>query len=235
MTMTLRRLCDGVFFNDGAIGEQEISHCGTRLFRFMDRFYLRCPPDELEPDEVSALCRERAKSTGLITQTNQTVREIFKRLVYVLKPSRFLEIGAGSNPILSPADSLIRDTHYVRSDADAGQAKGLTEFSLDSGLNYHDDHLDLAAAVFVLHFRFYEGQIAELQRCLKTTGAFVANVYSRSNESRATLKRSFLAAGFQLAIIPDPHNLCRAHEYWIAAKREDSLVRHELVLRSILG
>lgn len=235
MTMTLRRLCDGVFFNDGAIGDQEISHCGIRLLRFMDRFYLRCPPDELEPDEVSALCRERARSTGLITETNQKVKEIFKRLVYELKPFSFLEIGAGSNPILSPSDRLIRDTHYVRSDADADQAKGLTEFSVDSGLNYHNDHLDLAAAVFVLHFRFYEVQISELQRCLKTTGAFMANVYSRSNESRATLKQRFLDAGFQLAIIPDPHNLCKAHEYWIAAKQEESLARHEVVLRSILG
>lgn len=232
--MTLRRLCEGVFFNAGTIREQEISHDDTKLFRFMDRFYLRCPPDELEPDEVSALCRERAKSTELITETNQKVREIFRRLVYALKPSRFLEIGAGSNPILSPADDLIRETHYVRSDADTEQAKGLTEFSVDSGLNYHNDHLDLAAAVFVLHFRFYEAQIAELQRCLKPTGAFLANVYSRSNESRATLRESFLVAGFQLTIIPDPHNLCKAHEYWIAAKHKDSLERHERALKSIL-
>ncbi|SDZ64593.1 hypothetical protein SAMN05518854_109135 [Variovorax sp. YR266] len=228
-------ICDGVYRNDGACGPEEIDYKEDRLYRFMDKFYIRCSTDELTPVEVSELCRERALHPEVISSANEDVRNLFKSLIDKLGPTSFLEIGAGNNPILQEHESAVRNISYVRSDADPDLTNGKHVFSgLSSKLTHPSDHFQMAAAVFVLHFHFYVDQIAELYRCISPSGIFIANVYRRSPESREALANVLRKTGFFLLIEPDPRSLCRDHQYWIAGKDSGKVQEASIVLLALI-
>jgi len=232
----LENLHGRVFLKRGFTGEKEIIFEDKRFSRFMERFYICCATEELTPEEVSALCQERAKEPGAIGPANATVKDIFRALVEKIIPANFLEIGAGCNPILANSDPIVDRVRYVKSDADIYSANSLTMFSgQQCGLNFPQGYFDLAAAVFVLHFNFYENQIAELHRCLSVNGVFVANIYRRTADSRAALAAQFKKNGFLLKILPDPHNLCDHHEYWVLAKNIQALDTHQAELLAIIN
>jgi hypothetical protein len=198
----------------------------------MDKFYLRCEPDLLTAVEVSALCAERAKDPDVVLGPNEVVRGIFKKYISVLKPTRFLEVGAGNNPLFSDVEALEHGVEYSACDADPRYADVFSGQS--SNLNYPAGFFGMASAVFVLHFRFYPAQAAELFRCLDESGVFIANVYCRTSESRAMLARMFKDCGFCLSIVPDEKKICRDHEYWIMGKNETRVVEAALMFKSVL-
>jgi hypothetical protein len=213
----LYRICDGVYRNDGEKGEKEISYLDVTLIRFMDIFYIRCHPDELTPIEVSELCRERVKHPDTFLAVNGVVRQLFRDFIWKLSPTRILEIGAGDRPILSGVEASEQGILYTTADADP-DVEGCFFSGMNSRLDFPDSHFELATAVFVLHFHFYDAQIAELHRCLSSTGVFLANVYFRAKESREKLRQAFESKGLNLSVTPDPRGLCRDHEYWLAGK-----------------
>lgn len=221
----------------GLMGEEEITYENQRFSRFMKRFYVCCATEELTPEEVSALCQERAKQPDAIGPANAQVRGIFRELILTINPHTFLEVGAGCNPILANDDPIVSRVRYIKSDADINSADGLTVFSeKDCRLNYPSGHFELAAAVFVLHFNFYENQISELYRCLSADGAFVANIYRRTEGSRAALAENFTRNGFFIERLPDPYVACDNHEYWIFVKKEEMLGTYrEKLLKALAG
>src|SRR3990167_1114184 len=172
-------------------GPSETEYKGTKYFRFMDYFYIQTKHlDELTPEEVSNLCRARAKFPDLISQINIEVRSLFKALALEICPSSLLEIGAGRNPVF--AATATKDMHYVLSDAD----REVVEYHSNTdtkcyifsdaacALPCQEGYFEMIIAVFVLHFPFYEIQLRELYRSLKPSGVIVANVYRRSSEAR---------------------------------------------------
>lgn len=228
----LVKVCDGVYWNGGLEGDREIHISETKFVRFMDFFYLRCPPDELTHIEVSALCRKRLENPEIISPANNKVRDIFRNLIYALEPKTVLEVGAGNRPILSEGDPKAIGIKYTKADADPGFNN---EFSGNkSKLEFPDNYFDLAAAVFVLHFHFYEEQISELSRCLSIDGVFVANVYCRTQQSREKLKQSFEDKGLKVLTRNDFLELCRHHEFWIVGKDDQRLQVVSSVLDGIL-
>ena len=212
----------GVFrLASGSKGPKEIFHNGEKLFRFMDCLYVRQEHlEDLSPLEVTNLCRARAQYPSLIGGVNGEVKGIFSRLIHALSPSKLLEIGAGSNPVLAECPP---EMNYVTSDADADAGSGdqgsLIEFSdVHSHLPYQDEFFDMIVAVFVLHFRFYQAQVGELFRCMAKDGVFVANVYRRRQCSRMELQWGFESVGFSVVRISDPKQLCEMHEFWVVGK-----------------
>lgn len=231
----LENLCGRVYVKRGSIGEEVIICNNQRFSRFMKRFYLSCETEDLSPEEVSALCQERAKAPESIGNANAQVRGLFRSLIQNINPRKILEIGAGCNPILGEHDPILKHAKYVKSDADIESADDVTMFSRhDCGLDYPDGYFDLAAAVFVLHFNFYESQINELHRCLSADGVLIANVYRRSISSRKALSSRFEEKGFLIEALPDPISLCDLHEYWIIAKTQRALSTHRAELSTIL-
>ncbi|MDA8520202.1 hypothetical protein [Acidovorax sp. NCPPB 4044] len=225
-------VCDGIYRNDGDAGPKDVLFENQKLIRFMDKFYLRCDPEHLTAVEVSVLCAERAKDPSVVLGPNGDVRTIFKKYISLLQPKRFLEIGAGNNPIFSGVEAQELGVAYSTCDADPKYADLFSGQS--SELSYSDGFFDMASAVFVLHFRFYEAQVSELFRCLANSGIFVANVYWRSQESRKGLAKMFLDAGFSLSIVPDEQRICRDHEYWILGKRDSDVAEAGIKFREVL-
>jgi len=220
--LQILHLCDGVYQNNGTPrGPETIEHEDRILYRFMDRFYIRCETENLTPVEVSDLCKARASDPALIGKPDSVVRELFKAFVNQRRPKHLLEIGAGTNPILQVNDSLVdgRKILYVKCDADSGNMDGNHVFSgQNSSLPYEADFFEMALAVFVLHFHFYAEQIAELYRCLAPSGVFVANVYRRTPRSLECLTQSFVDKGFVVKKLLDPKSLCQGHQYWVISK-----------------
>ena len=161
------------------------------------------------------------------------VRQLFRSFIWKLRPKNILEIGAGGRPILSAAEADEQGISYTTADADP-DIEGCFFSGMNSKLEFPENHFELAAAVFVLHFYFYEAQIAELHRCLSPNGVFLANVYYRTQESREKLKQSFDSRGLKLLVINDPQQLCRDHEYWLAGKDSASLEVAQKFLRDLL-
>ena len=138
-------------------GPKETEYKGIKYFRFMDFFYTRTDDlDQLSPEEVSNLCRARARFPDLISQPNIEVRSLFKALAMEIGPSSLLEIGAGLNPVF--AGTATTGMHYVLSDADQEvvQTHSSTEtecyiFS-DAAciLPCQEGHFEMVIAVFVL-------------------------------------------------------------------------------------
>lgn len=208
-------------------GPFEIEFDGAKYFRFMDYFYIQKENlDELLPEEVSNLCRARAKYPSLISPVNTEVREIFERLAHIICPTSLLEIGAGTHPVfLKAAPEAMR---YVLSDADSEVVKhhvnSKTECYLFSDQHcqvpLEENNFEMVIAVFVLHFPFHKSQLDEIHKRLKSTGIVVANVYRRSSISRESLINEMKCAGFKIKRVSDPKKLCAEHEYWILGKQD---------------
>lgn len=220
----LTKICEGIYCA-GVRDDAEIHHDGLTLQRFMDIFYIYRDVDELSPGEVEALCRARANHPSCFEGgANKEVRQVFKQFIDSFRPANLLEVGAGTNPIFSNAEVACGGIGYVQSDADPLNASSENIFSSTRGaLQYPAGHFDLAIAIFVLHFKFYEVQITELNRCLGQSGLFLANVYRRGPDSRAALLDDFKRCGFLCCLVDDPHHLCQEHQYLLATKDDRSL------------
>lgn len=218
--LQISHLCGGIYLNEAvSIGPEYLEYEGLVLRRFMDMFYIRGVTEDLEPAEVSTICKVRAQRLGLLGPANMKVHQLFKSLICRRSPRTLLEIGAGVNPVMSDNDLQQLPIRYVKCDADASAADGVCQFSESvASLPYPSESFDMAIAVFVLHFRFCDRQVAELYRCLSSTGVFVANVYRRGDESLRRLAQSFEAAGFVVAKLLDPKKLCEGHQYWVCSK-----------------
>lgn len=219
--MKLVHICGRVYENlDDSPGPVSHVHDEMNLCRFMDKFYIQCATDELNTNEVFELCRARAKRPEAISAVNSSVRGILRSLMHEIRPTRMLEIGAGSNPIFQSITPAPSGMDFFTADADPQiAAEGPTNLSWsDCRLPCADNYFDAAAAVFVLHFPFDELQVAELYRCLSPKGVFVANIYRRSEQSRTNLADAFRRAGFTVNIVDDAQKLCRNHEYWVVGK-----------------
>jgi SAM-dependent methyltransferase len=211
-------------------GPEEVEYKGTIYYRFMDFFYVTNKNlDELEPEQVSNLCRARVKYPDSISVVNEDVRKVFKALAQALKPSSLLEIGAGRNPIFAPNEH--KPDCYILADADSEVVTYHANLSIDCyefsqnicELPYFDDFFEMVIAVFVLHFPFAINQLLEINRRLKVSGVIIANVYRRSSESREKLTQNMMDVGFKIIKIQDTDNLCRDHEYWILGKEHTSV------------
>lgn len=221
-------------------GPDETTHNGKKYYRFMDFFYTYTPfLDELEAVDVSHLCRARAKFPNLISQTNTDVRELFRRVAVELAPKTFLEIGAGFHPIFNKSKQDCAG--YVISDADPEVIEKFSHlnyicqvFSSEScELEFGDGHFELVMAVFVLHFPFYENQLAELYRAMSPSGAMIANVYRRTVEAKNRLSVDMEAAGFKVHKVIDQKKLCKDHEYWVIGKELNILYNCAETLKRI--
>lgn len=222
-------------------GLSTVEFQGKTYFRFMDYFYIETENlDDLKPEQVSNLCRARAMYPHLISPVNIEVRQNFKALVEIVRPSKLLEIGAGQDPVLSLDET--EQIHYVLSDADTSVVTHHTkagrecyEFSKNI-CNVPDlnDLFDMAIAVFVLHFPFHKNQLLELSKRLKPSGIIVANVYRRNSESRDILMNEMLDAGFISLRIPDNVEICRDHEYWIIGKQDSQLKKYAHILEKLV-
>lgn len=220
--LQLTCLCRGVYKNEGVqVGPKTIEYEGRILYRFMDRFYIRCVTEKLTPDEVRELCRARARSPEVVGAADREVQALFRAFVNRRQPARLLEVGAGMNPILRPEDLAAgeRPMLYVGCDADPATTAGRTLFSgSNPRLPYEPDFFQMVVAVFVLHFHLFVEQIDEIKRCLTPSGVFVANVYRRTNSSMTRLASSFTDGGLFVRRLADPRSLCDGHEYWAISK-----------------
>lgn len=234
----VEEICDGVFKLLQGSGGKCIEYNGEVLYRFMDCFYIKKEHlHELSAEEVSNLCRARARYPELITNVNSLVQAIFLKLVRQANPQKLLEIGSGSRPLLStPPEHFL----YVMSDADqsvvmshsASKAQFCEFSSTNSKLPYGEEFFDMVIAVFVLQFKFYDAQISELYRCIAQEGVFVANVYRRSPAASKELCEQFESKGFKVFRILDPQSLCSAHEYWLVSKSQGQIQRIAALLDS---
>jgi SAM-dependent methyltransferase len=231
----LKFIHNGVYELNNKAGPAILFYNGSPLHRFMDKFYINCAADELDTLQVEALCRARALNPSSFSGVNSLVRKVFREFIKTTKPTNILEVGAGTNPLISECDLVDAQINYVRSDADPINAEEKNVFSGTSNiLNYPGDYFDVTAAVFVLHFKFYDEQISEIYRCLKQNGVFLANVYRRSEQSRMALQDELRRRGFELVILDDPSNLCQNHQYWVAGKnRAGAEAAAKLLLRII--
>lgn len=223
-------------------GPSETEFKGTKYFRFMDYFYTRTKHlDQLNPIEVSNLCRARAQFPELISKPNVEVRTLFKSLALKIGPTSLLEIGAGLNPVF--ATSATNGMHYVLSDADLEVVKSHSSSDTDCyifsdtacELPYQEEYFEMVIAVFVLHFPFYKVQLRELSRTLKPTGVIVANVYRRSSEARKQLASDIEDSGFKILRVQDTKDLCLDHEYWILGKSEAQMESCASTLKQLIG
>ena len=223
-------------------GPKETEHEGNKYFRFMDVFYTRTQDlDQLSPEEVSNLCRARARFPDLISQPNIEVRSLFKALAMEINPTRLLEIGAGRNPVF--AGTASNNMHYVISDADHEVVKSHTSTETECYifsetaciLPCQEGHFEMVIAVFVLHFPFYKAQLSELYRTLNNTGVIVANVYRRSTNARLQLASDIENSGFKILVVKDTKDLCLNHEYWILGKSEAQMRACATTLEKLIG
>lgn len=233
--MKIEEICQGVYWNEDGAGPREIVHDGLTLVRFMDHFYLTCSAEDLSPNQVTELCRKRQSRPEIISNTNSGVRQLIRKLIDHKKPESLLEIGSGSNPILTNEEHIKLGIDYVRADADPTHASNEQDFSgQNPGLRFENSSFEMAIAIFVLHFRFYTNQIDELYRCLKLSGIFIANVYSRSPESRIKLIETFKTAGFLLTQVLDSQRLCKDHEYWVIGKQLEYVDETSKLLQKLM-
>lgn len=212
-------------------GPDKVDYKGETYYRFMDFFYIQnCSLDELEPAQVSNLCRARAKYPNLISVVNHDVREVFKKLTEAVRPTNLLEIGVGLNPIFG-SDGY-KPEFYILADADTEIVMHYENLNNDCyvfskdvcEIPDFDNFFEMVIAIFVMHFPFHKNQLLEIKKRLKKSGIVVANVYRRDFASRERLARDMADVGFKIMKVQDSHNLCRDHEYWVLGQ-EDAHVK----------
>lgn len=219
-------------------GPETISIRGTTFVRFMNKFYVRESTQKLDEAEVIALCRARSE-LETVGPINQSVKNIITKFVNRLSPLSILEIGSGTQPALKSGTSF---KQYTLSDADPKtvaqnkkQGRECVKFGKDDKLPYPEEHFDIAIAVFVFHFKIYDSQITELYRCLKLTGALIANVYLLTENERKDLALDLEKQGFNVIRINDPSTSCKNNEYWICCRSSMILAKMQDALLEILN
>ncbi|EHU2110181.1 methyltransferase domain-containing protein [Acinetobacter baumannii] len=217
----LSKICEGVFQCNENNGPSEIVVQERTLNRIMDFFYIDGPADQLNRNQVSALCHARAKEPRCLTGANKIIKDLFKTFLINNQAKSILEVGAGKNPILT-AEEVRQNgiNQYITADLDDDYDQVNIQFTEDTQLKA-PMNLDIIIALFVLHFKFYESQIKEIFLHLKDDGVFLANVYNRTEQARERLKNKFERAGFFTQLIEDPNKVCKNHYYLFAAKSDE--------------
>lgn len=216
--MVYEKICDGVF-KVNEKGNSVVLIEGQNHYRLMDFFYTAVPADELSSEQVSKLCQARVKEERCFQGANKAIKELFNSFLKIHNSKSVLEVGAGTNPILTEEEAENYGINYIKSDADDKYQDLSCHF--DENADLPNKNFDVVIALFVLHFKFYPHQIEEIFKHIKDDGIFLANVYNRSDESRILLISDFENAGFKVNIIKDPKNSCRDNYYLMASKRED--------------
>lgn len=217
----LTKIIDGVFQCEVSDGPSIIEFEGHELNRIMDFFYINGPADQLNHDQVSALCHARAQEPRCLTGANKIIKELFSTFLINYHAKNILEVGAGENPILTAAEVIKHGIQkYTTADLDKDYSQVDIQFDENIQLNM-SNNLDIVIALFVLHFKFYESQIKEIFLHLKDDGIFLANVYNRDEAARERLKNKFIKVGFFVELFEDPNKICKKHYYLFAAKSLD--------------
>lgn len=228
MSSGFYRICEGVYKCNN-LDTARIEYIdGIKHYRIMDFFFTELPADELNLEQVLAICHERAKDKRCSSGANEKVKSLFSSFLENDQIKNILEVGAGDSPILGAQDIQQRKiSDYVISDADNIYQCVTVVFGESNALTrYPPEHFDLVIALFVLHFKFYPSQITQIYEHLKSNGIFLANIYNRSDESRAKLIQDFRDVGFFVELMADPKPWCKDHFYLFAAKEKDSLILH---------
>lgn len=227
----LTKITDGIYRSSTPLGPLEIDFGGKSYGRFMDVFYLDRPTCELTQKQVLGLCRARALEPRLInlSDANRKVRENLTWFVRKQSPKKLLEIGCGDHPIIKKISEGFQifladaDSNIVRDNVNDGLDCVL--FSASQSLPFPDEEIDCILASFVFHFKIYELQVKEIQRCLSLNGLLLGNVYKRSDSSRKNLIELFERYGLEVCRVVDLQHACRDNEYWLIGK-SDSIVRN---------
>lgn len=229
MSSGFYKICEGVFKCDD-LDTARIEYIdGVEHYRIMDLFFTELPADELNLEQVLAICHERAKDIRCSSGANKKVKSLFNSFLENDQVKNILEVGAGDSPILEAKDIQQRKiSDYVISDADNTYQCVTVIFGESNQLTtYPPEHFDVVIALFVLHFKFYPSQISQIYEHLKSSGIFLANVYNRSDASRAKLVQDFRDVGFFVELMEDPKPWCKDHFYLFAAKEKDSLISNK--------
>lgn len=212
--MEPKMICKGVY-QVAEKGAPTLNIQGKEYSRIMDFFYIDVPADELDFDQVSMLCKARIKEPRCFEGANKKVKSLFNSFLKAHRSKNILEVGAGTNPILTQEETKEHSITYMTSDADNYQG---ISFYFDANTNLPNKIFDVVIALFVLHFKFYQHQIDEIYKHMKIDGIFLANVYNREDDSRNELKSDFEKAGFNVQLIKDPESYCKNHYYLMATK-----------------
>lgn len=205
--------------------------------RFMDRIYLPVSTEQLTTAQITVVNRLRRRliEEDAIEPADRKVKEKFGRLIERLGVRSVFEWGCGYYPLIPYLPSAAGrylgidiDPEVVRERRLAGsQAQLALEFDAASV-----EPFEIGVAIFVFHFRVTEQQLTAIRHLIGPNGAFVANVYRRSEPSRRALARDVHEAGLQVTRLLDRQEICRNHEYWILHRKGAALAeRVELALR----
>ncbi|ENX39756.1 hypothetical protein ACNPMZ_06980 [Acinetobacter pittii] len=229
--MAHQKICEGVF-QVKEKGDPSIEIEGKKYIRLMDFFYIEVPADELELEQVSKLCQARVSEKRCFEGANKDIKNLFNKFLLMHKSKSILEVGAGTNPILTENEAKENEIIYMTSDADTYED---ISFHFDAKTDLPStSFFDVVIALFVLHFRFYEHQISQIFKHIKEDGIFLANVYNRTNDARKILETDFMKAGFYIEFFEDPNNTCRDHYYLLASKNPAIIITNKEILFSLI-
>lgn len=201
---------------------------GQSLYRFLDFIYLPVQTEDLTPAQIAITHELRRiylpKLPAL--EVNRRVRSVLLRLLRSLVFDSIVEIGPGYEPLYRRQPPNLA---YLTADLNPAVVSALQSlrlrscvFSASDMLPVRRSSIDIIVALFVWHFRFPAVQIRELVRVLRDDGIVVGNVYRRTPASRATLYKTFVAAGLEVSVFPDPLQSCAGNEYWCLYRQRSS-------------
>jgi hypothetical protein len=200
-------------------GPARISTEEGELQRFMDRIYLPASTEDLGARQIAVVnqLRKDLIEEGLIESANLEVKRKLAALAGELAVGSVLEWGCGFHSLQPQLDPSVR---YLGADIDpavlaAQREAGLEVVACEAALATAAWPFELAVSIFVWHFNVPAEHLRAIGLLLGEDGVLVANVYRRSEASRAALARAVEGAGLLVARIADPARLCRAHEYWV--------------------
>lgn len=230
--MKYKKICEGVFQVDKK-GDPIVRIEGKEHFRLMDFFYIAVPADELNLEQVSKLCQARVDEKRCFEGANKNIKKLFNRFILTHSSISVLEVGAGTNPVLTRAEAEVSGITYMTSDADDVYQDISCHFNADTDLP-SKSLFDIVISLFVLHFKFYQHQINQIFKHIKEDGIFLANVYNRTDDSRKALEAAFKEEGFQIELFKDPKNSCREHYYLMASKDMGIISKNKEILLSLI-
>jgi hypothetical protein len=209
---------DGPDFNPPSI------ECdGTEYSRFHDFIYVSRQVEELDEQQVVAVCTLRDEfATPQQLEPNRKIQQIFVDLVRVFRQRVLVELGPGTRPLFKAGTEAFR---YELLELNEDNVHRLTAigycaslFKDRTVLDLEAGSVDLVVAVFVLQFNIAASQIDEMLRVLSWTGLIVANVYRRSPPAREQLRHLFESRGCGVEIVQRAHGVGHDHEYWIISR-----------------
>ncbi|MFK4204961.1 methyltransferase domain-containing protein [Acinetobacter junii] len=231
--MTYTKICEGVYQVDEK-GARHVELDNKQHSRFMDYFYIELPSDELSEEQVFKLCQARVNERRCFDENsaNAKVKGLFNEFLKGHSQKSVLEVGAGTNPILTVAEAIQHSMMYKTSDADDNY-QGLS-YHFNANTDLPNETFDIVIALFVLHFKFYEHQISQIFKHIKDDGIFLANVYNRTDNAREVLVTDFKEAGFHVELFRDPNNICRDHYYLFASKSKQIISSKQQMLIDLI-